>query len=368
MKRKYWSIEKQLNNPNNQIIEKWLPPDPHKPFALEISVGKKFDVLSLKGFNIKEIKDYASYLKKSAEDLYRDQNLEILDKCPACYKRLNKVNEEFSIFGVPYSKCKNCGHGFVMKRPNEKRMNAFFRENDVLSEVYIDSSSVEKRINEIVKPKLNWVKNIFLKQFSINPKSFLEVGSGGGHFVATCEREGFSAIGYELSNSSVKFAKKAFDIDLLQLDFLKVEANQEIDVIAMWGLLEYVNHPRDFIKKARNFFDKKGMIIIEVPRLDSLSTMSQILNPNNVARHMDPCSHINCFSDVSIFNALLEEGFKPVAAWYFGMDIYELMIQITISSNDKELIKKCDFMLDKLQHLMDEFRICDDIVVAAIPY
>jgi hypothetical protein len=86
-----------------------------------------------------------------------------------------------------------------------------------------------------------------------------------------------------------------------------------------------------------------------------------------VARHMDPTSHLNCFSDASLMTALTKSGFEPVAVWYFGMDVYELLIQLALRTGRDELLENCADMIAPLQACVDVGRHCDDLVVAARP-
>lgn len=108
------------------------------------------------------------------------------------------------------------------------------------------------------------------------------------------------------------------------------------------------------------------MLVVEVPRFDCLSTAIQKEFPATVARHLDPTSHVNCFSDASLATALYNSGFKPIAAWYFGMDIYEYLVQLSIHS-DPGLIEKCASLIPSLQAGVDHAQWCDDLVIAAVP-
>jgi hypothetical protein len=83
-----------------------------------------------------------------------------------------------------------------------------------------------------------------------------------------------------------------------------------------------------------------------------------------VARHMDPTSHVNAFSDESLCTALVEEGFAPVAAWYFGMDAWEFVVQAALRAGG-ELVPQLADTIPTLQRAVDRGRQCDDIVVGA---
>jgi hypothetical protein len=86
-----------------------------------------------------------------------------------------------------------------------------------------------------------------------------------------------------------------------------------------------------------------------------------------VARHLDPTSHVNCFSDASLATALVTTGFKPVAAWYFGMDVYELVVQLALQLGDPSAVERLAPWIPELQASLDAARLCDDVIVAALP-
>jgi hypothetical protein len=82
---------------------------------------------------------------------------------------------------------------------------------------------------------------------------------------------------------------------------------------------------------------------------------------------MDPTSHVNAFSDESLCTALVEEGFAPIAAWYFGMDAWELVVQVALRAGDEMLVQKLADWIPVVQEAADRGRQCDDVVIAAVP-
>jgi hypothetical protein len=172
--------------------------------------------------------------------------------------------------------------------------------------------------------------------------------------------------GFEMSRASCAFAREVFNLNLRQDDFL-ASSPGPTDLITFWGLLEYVAQPRDFIAAARKALAPEGMLIVEVPRVDSLGTLVQGMDGAVVARHMDPTTHVNGFSDASLCTALVEEGFAPVAAWFFGMDAYETCVQMALKAGNSGLIETFSGFIPVIQRALDCGRQCDDIIVAAVP-
>jgi SAM-dependent methyltransferase len=184
--------------------------------------------------------------------------------------------------------------------------------------------------------------------------------------VAGARRHGLKAEGFEKSRASRAFAKEAFGLDLRSDDFTRANL-APADIVTFWGLLEYLQEPRKFLAAARRAVAPDGMLVVEVPRADALGTRVQAVEGAIIARHMDPTSHVNAFSDESLCTALVEEGFAPVAAWYFGMDAYEALVQAALRSDRPALVSALSSWTPALQQTADLGRQCDDIVVAALP-
>jgi 2-polyprenyl-3-methyl-5-hydroxy-6-metoxy-1,4-benzoquinol methylase len=338
-------------------------------FPMTVTLGKPLDVLGLKNTSLDDVINYAGFLQKTADTLYApDHKFTEMKSCPCCDLRTDNIIFEFEIFGIPYYRCAQCDHVFVIKQPKNEDLNQQFEDSEEHSAPYVDVATLEIRLEQVIRPKVEWACKTFQNYYGIGLKSGLDVGAGGGHFVEGLRRSGAKADGFELSRASREFAKKSFGVELQNDDFLAADPNRGMyDLITFWGLLEYTPQPKRFLQAARNWLAKNsGMLVVEVPRFDSLSTAIQKEFPKTVARHLDPTSHVNCFSDSSLTTALYESGFQPIAAWYFGMDAYETLIQLSIHSHP-DLIEKLAHLIPSIQSGLDRVQFCDDLIVAAVP-
>jgi hypothetical protein len=137
--------------------------------------------------------------------------------------------------------------------------------------------------------------------------------------------------------------------------------------VTCWGLLEYTPEPSRFVAAARRQLTGNGLLIVEVPRADSLSSAIQAQHPDQVWRHLAPGSHVNVFSDASIATLLHDNGFRPIAAWYFGMDFYELLCQFAASLGDDRILKQLGRLVAPMQAWLDAAEFVDDLILAAVP-
>jgi len=339
-------------------------------FDIDVTIGKQLDVVALKRTDLVEIRNYAAFLAGTARELFHaGRELYPVTTCPCCGISTDRAKEAVRIFDVAYANCGGCGHAFVREQPTPETLRTVFRESEGHSAAYIDRASIEIRQTQVIRPKIAWLLEIFNRLRGRNPTRALDVGAGGGHFVAGLQHMGITAEGIEISAASRRFASEAFGINLSERDFLAdVEGGHYYELVTFWGLLEYTPHPRALLAKARRRISPdNGMLVVEVPRLNCLGTAVQAQTPDTVARHLDPTTHVNTFSDTSLATALVESGFNPVAAWYFGMDVYELFVQIALRLDNPDVIDQCVDLIPALQASLDQGRQCDDIIVAAVP-
>ncbi len=357
--------------PARHFQESWIREAPDGSSVrhdVQVTIGKPFDVLSLKGTDLEEWRSYARFLDETAARLYATgAPRQTITQCPCCDLDTRAAAKAFAAFGVDYHQCATCGHVFVRDQPRRTDLETNFEESAEHSAAYTDRAAAERRVAAIAAPKLVWAQDHYRRLHGRDAVTGLDIGAGGGHFVAAMRRAGMNAAGYELSAASRHFAREAFGIDLRAGDFSAAPPSP-VELLTLWGVLEYVPDPQRLLKAARQHLSPdNGLLIVEVPRFTAIGTRAQSAKGAVVARHMDPTSHVNAFTDSSLAEALALSGFAPVAAWYFGMDAYEMLCQIALRRNDATLIDEMADLIPLLQDGFDQGRQCDDLVIAARP-
>ena len=336
-----------------------------RAFEVDVRLGKPLDVVALKGAGLDTVRDYAAHLAVVTRRLYgHGAPLEQVVRCPCCEAPLADASVALRVRDVAYVRCARCAHVCVAAQPNAAALATLFAESDEHSAPYVDRAALDVRMAQIVTPKLDWCLEQYERCSDGVPSSVIDVGAGGGHFVAGAAARGFAAQGFEKSRASRAFAAEAFGITLRSDEFAHASM-APADLVTFWGLLEYIPQPRALIAAARRALAPNGLLIVEVPRADALGTAVQAKPGAVIARHMEPSSHLHAFSDESLLIALVEEGFEPVAAWYFGMDAWELLVQAALRQRDDALVARLADALPTLQCALDRGRQCDDIIVAA---
>lgn len=338
-------------------------------FPVDVYLGKKTNLLNLKKDIVANITSKIDYYRKSRVKLYKG-DLEFVSQCPVTGISTDRCTDVAKIYGAEYVQTPDTGHVYVKNRPTKKSINSFYLNDVTYAATYTNKSGAEFRLNAIAKPWLEWVLEVYEKQYGKKPERILDVGSGAGHFVEACRRRGIEAHGIELSQSSRDFAAEIWEIELDGNDFLKVYKDYEgYDIVTFWGLLEHTPNPGSILDCAHSITSASsgGMVISKVPRWDSLSSAAQRLNNDTIIRHIDPMGHIMLFTDASAAELYHKCGFKPTAAWYYGMDTYETLMQVANHTKSYNAFLGSGDQQVELQQFIDEARFSDGLTIVGIP-
>jgi len=316
--------------------------------------------MSLEFINKKLNSDPKNSLADSRKKITKFSDLK-QTRCFICGSKRGK--KDSNIFGINYLTCRKCSHAYVDKRLSDKAISKYYTEDNNYSSVtYANKKSMKIR-EEIVKPKIK-----FFKKF-VNGKNWLDIGAADGSSISICKKEGFSTEGTELSETSRKFAKKYRNIDLYpkSLEDFNNEFSRKWNVISFFGVLEHIPEPMKILKLCNKMMKKNGIIAIDVPNYNSISTYVQKLakNPN---RHLIPSSHIMLFTIKSLEFALKKNGFKPIAVWMWGMDMIEFLKYINNLDKDFLTSKLGKFLISKtneFQKIFDQEKLGDDFLMVA---
>lgn len=366
-----WKKTTDLVQQGNHNKELWIRQSNEKieSFPMELYLGKKTDLLKLKKKIISSLSDKLLYYRESREKLYKNLDYEHVSNCPITGIETELTNEIANIYGAQYVQTPDTGHVYVKNRPNKKSIHDFYLNDVTYAATYTDKSGAENRLQAIAVPWLEWTKKVYYKQYGKLPKKILDVGSGAGHFVEACRRDGIEANGIELSESSQNFAKEIWGIKLDGRNFLDVNNEYKgYDIITFWGLLEHTPNPKIIMNAAFDMLSNSdGMVISKLPRWNSLSSAAQRLNTETILRHIDPMGHIMLFSDASAAELYYQTNFKPIAAWYYGMDVYETLMQSCNIVKDYTILNKTGSFQQDLQQFIDEQRFSDGLTLVGVP-
>lgn len=365
-----WFKKTSLSTSEENFTETWIREENEdsKSFDVDIYLGKKTDLISLKKDIVKKIKDNIKRYQESRTKLFSESEMENVEECPVCESSSKNIVQRSEIYGAKYCECTNCSHVYLIERPTNKAIHNFYLNDVTYAATYTDKAAAESRLNAIAVPWLEWTSEVYEKEYGRKPKKILDVGSGAGHFVEACRRAGIEAYGIELSQSSRDFAKEIWGFEMDDKNFIDtVDDYSDVDIITFWGLLEHTPNPSEILNTAKKILEKngnnEGMVIAKIPRWDSLSSAIQRLSPDTIIRHLDPMGHIMAFTDESASELYYKNGFTPAAAWYYGMDVYETLMQIGNHIDEYEHFTKTGKLQMELQQFIDNKRFSDGLTL-----
>jgi hypothetical protein len=271
-----WKKISSLNATTEDIQEIWIYKNDNEYHEHNVSIksGKYLDVLDLKDINLKNYKNEINKVKQTRTVIFRHNHK--IERCPICNDFSICSTSILNVYGAIYVKCKTCSHCYIINPPKKKELDKFYAGNAQYQNTYADKEKLEDRVNQVVIPKLEYVIDMYKKQFGREPCSILDIGAGSGHFVYACRNHGLQADGIEISKTGIRFCKENFDIDLIDADFIKTyECFSDYDIITFWGVIEHVPLPLKMLAAAQN-------ILMNIPA--KISTLSGRLVPTNPDR------------------------------------------------------------------------------------
>lgn len=334
---------------------------------MEIKYGKPIDLRKLKKTVLSDLHSHLTKIKQIVEFLKTSKKSIPQKSCYICGESSSK--EIAQIYGFSYLKCLTCNHFYTSFRYSEEDIQEFYKTNSYWSQItYANKETCLYRREDVAKPKFEYIQS-FKKEKGL----WIDIGSGIGDLLSVASENNWKVMGLELSDTSRKFCQDFFGIELLPFDFKEFCHHYEnltgqIDVISILGVLEHLIDPMTTLFQVRKMLKKGGLIAVQVPNGNSLTSMLQALYPHNVFRHMSPCEHFMLFSKQSLLKALESTGFEAKGMWFHGMDFYEWLNHM-ILSNEKVL--NSDFYthlydnMNELQYVLDRQELSDRIICVA---
>jgi 2-polyprenyl-3-methyl-5-hydroxy-6-metoxy-1,4-benzoquinol methylase len=198
-----------------------------------------------------------------------------------CYECMQDTTEEFltgqdDLTGKPgdfkYVKCTNCGLVYQNPRLQIETVKDFYDDDYIAYKRTKDFGILTKFYNWAMSKHDRDKETLVKKYIIINAKSeVLDIGCAVGSFLLHLkDKFNCNVSGVDFKNhqqvegfSELKFYQGLF----YEQDF----NNKKYDCITMWHFLEHDYEPVKTLNCAKEILKDDGRLIIEVPRLDSLS-------------------------------------------------------------------------------------------------
>jgi SAM-dependent methyltransferase len=150
-----------------------------------------------------------------------------------------------------------------------------------------------------------------LQRYATQPGRILDIGCASGRFMAECAGAGWTVVGLEPSRILCEEAQRLLGDGARILPITLQEADfpeSSFDAVTMWDVLEHVPNPREFLQKAVSLLKPGGLLLANVPDLDSWQA--------RVMRRRWPLflpEHLNYFNPESLARCGTQSGARLIA-------------------------------------------------------
>lgn len=195
-------------------------------------------------------------------------------------------------------RCRDCHLGFLSPFPTDEELARIYSH----SYYFADDALSAYLAKEIAGP---------LRR-RIPAGRILDVGVGGGEFIALAKEAGYQAEGVDTSAAAVELCRKR-GLEAHQGDLRTFGAEPgTYDCITMWDVIEHLLEPRDYLAAAFRLLRPGGLLVVKTPNIQwPVMTMARVLAPTGSAGAMLSIpSHVLYFDDQSLEAILGGTGFE----------------------------------------------------------
>ncbi len=214
-----------------------------------------------------------------------------MKKCILCNS--NDFTELFSGKNWKVLECKKCGLCKVDRQIENVSYDFYHRDNDY--------KKLEKLFKNIFQTRVN-----LIKKHLPTPGKVLDIGCSNGTMLDIFKTDGWETWGVEPSENAEIAIDKGHKV--FQTVFEKVNFPTKFNLIVMNHTLEHLENPLAVVKKAYSLLEKDGILLVDVPNFDSLSSNMM----GKYWTHLLPLEHNFQFTRKSLEKIFEKAGLKIV--------------------------------------------------------
>lgn len=201
-----------------------------------------------------------------------------------------------------YVQCINCGHIYQNPQPHFKPLKNRYQEKYFQYEL-----RNQDNFFTLMKKTLQDIKfhESITPEFSFQ-KKFLDIGCATGLLLNYIRQYGWEVQGIELGTYSVQYAKKKFNLPIVNKPLEETNImDNSIDVVHWSHVIEHLPSPIQGLKKIYKMLKKGGYMLLTTPRVDSFQ--QRIFKDEWRSYHRD---HLSIFSRKTLINMIKKTRFQ----------------------------------------------------------
>jgi len=242
----------------------------------------------------KSLRTYIDLLKQDIKSLFSPSQF-VESSCPACETR--NTQNKFEKLGFAFTTCSNCLTVYVAKRPKQVDLDQFYKTS-AARKYWIENiwkTSESARLNKIITPLMDWVRNFILTEFQNEKLKVAEfyAHNTGLHQAWQGQKEEFFLVAATIP----EFANG-----------LPLETNKTFHAVCLMEALDRVENPKVVLEAASQRLVKGGYVFVTGILSTGLDTL--VLRQHSEA--ILPPDRLNCFSHEGIEKLVKHVGFEVV--------------------------------------------------------
>lgn len=231
---------------------------------------------------------------------------EQIQKCVIC----GNASANRLYYGIV--KCSICGHIFAEEIISENEQKSLYGKDYYFGNEYIDYIADKQVVQKNFNLRLKVLKSLLTLA---NRRSLLEIGCAYGFFLESAKEIFASAMGIDISNDAINYAREKFGLSAVCEDFLSFDfSGVKFDTICMWDTIEHLRAPQEYIKKIAKLTDKGALLAITTGDVESVNARLS----KDRWRLIHTPTHLHYFSKKTLTRMLDEYGFSVIYNRYCG--------------------------------------------------
>lgn len=228
-------------------------------------------------------------------------------QCPICVSKKNIIIKKWKYYFVNY--CLKCDLNFCSEMIHKEKGGDSSPVHSEGIEMMASSFHNTKKIAESFAIKR---LNIYEKITERKCNKILDVGCGPGVFYEAYKNLSVNWKGVEINPYWIEFGRNNHvPISKEKLD----KINEKFDVITSFQVLEHVERPLEFIKSLKRLLKPGGLIHLELPNNNSLTSRMRKISP--IISHdygfIQPPMHLRAYTKKTLSYLLEKNNLKAVS-------------------------------------------------------
>jgi SAM-dependent methyltransferase len=167
-------------------------------------------------------------------------------------------------------RCDSCGLIYLNPRPTAESISrvyqeAYFADRDI--QYPTSAEQIEREIES---------RRVAIRRLTRETGlagHFLDVGCAAGFLVAAAEREGWQAVGVDVSDWSTRFAREQLGLDARTGNLEDLDFEAPFDLIVMSHVLEHLPDPLRTLKVIYEILKPGGLLLVRGPNVGSFDRL-----------------------------------------------------------------------------------------------